>query len=168
MSEQLDKLFRQARDRAEQMDNPELDGWMDEVRGYLDVGKMLGKSVNFEQPNTIRRAQRALSAMEARLDRVVALHHDAKRVLQILASVEFQLIGAMTRQQVIPSKATGPAQQQAIATAVPKLAHVRTRWEALDIVCTQAQRRIASAKESIKMQSSLDDNLRWAQYRDPG
>lgn len=165
---QLEDIFDQARDRAIKMDNPQLDEWMDEIRGYLDVGKTLGKSINFEKPATIRRAQKALSFMEARLDRVLALHHDAKRVLQILASVEFQLIGAMTRQGVLSNKATGPAQQQAIAAAVPKLLHVKTRWEALDIVCTQAQKRIASAKDSLKLQSNLDDNLRWAQYRDPG
>jgi len=163
----LEDLFHQSRDRAIQMDNENLDDWMDEVRGYLDVGKMLGTSLDFEKPDTIRRAQRALKHMEARLDRVIALHHDAKRVLQIIAAVEYQLIGAMTRQDKLSSKATGPAQQQALAAAVPRLVAVKTRWAALDIVCTMAQKRIASAKESLKLQSSLDDNLRWAQYRSP-
>ncbi len=165
---QLKDLYRQARDRAIEMDTPELDSWMDEVRSSLDVGKTLGKSVNFENPSTIRRAQRALQFMEAKLDRIAALHHDAKRVLQIVVSVEYQLISAMVRSSQLSSKATGPAQQLALAAAVPKLLHVKSRWEALDQVCTQAQKRIASAKESIKLQSSLDDNLRWAQFRQPG
>ena len=163
----LDDLFKQSRDRAIEMDNPQLDDWMDEIRGYLDVGKMLGRSIDFEKPATVRRAQRALQHMEARLDRVVALHHDAKRVLQIIVAVEYKLIGAMTRQKMLPKKTTGPAQQQALMTVVPKLITVKTRWETLDQVCTQAQKRIASAKESLKLQSSLDDNLRWAQYRSP-
>ena len=165
---QLENLFKIARDRATEMDNPLLDDWMDEVREALDVGKALGKTINFEIPNTIRRAQRALQFMEAKLDRVMALHHDAKRALQIIASAEYQLIGAMTKQKVLSSKATGPAQQLALAAAVPKLLRVKTRWTALDQVCTQAQKRIASAKESIKLQSNLDDNLRWAQFRSPG
>lgn len=164
----LEDLYKQARDRATEMDNPQLDSWMDEVKASLDVGKTLGKSINFEIPATIRRAQKALQFMEARLDRIMALHHDAKRVLQIVTSAEYQLVSAMVRSGKLSSKATGPAQQLALTAAVPKLMRVKTRWSALDQVCTQAQKRIASAKESIKLQSNLDDNLRWAQFRSPG
>lgn len=163
----LTDLIKQANDRATTLDNPLIDDWMDEVKNAMNVGKTLGKSIDFEKIATIRRAQKALQYMEAKLDRILALHHDAKRVLQIITSIEYQLIGIMTRQKYLANKATGPAQQQALMTTVPNLVRVKTRWEALDIVCTMAQRRIASAKESIKLQSSLDDNLRWAQFRNP-
>lgn len=141
---------------------------MNEVRGYLEVGKLLGPTIDFEKPPSIRHAQRALRQMEAYLDRVMVLQHDAKRVLQIIASVETQLLGMMVRQGELPSKTTGPVQQQTLAAAVPVLARVKTDWESLEQTCQQAQRRIASAQSAIKLQSQLDDNLRWAQHRNPG
>jgi len=164
----LDQLLDKVKDKARQMNEPRLDQLAAEVKGYLDVGKLMSRTVDFEKPATVRKTQQALAEMEARLDRVVAIHHDAKRSLQIISSVEYQLIGALTRAGSLSAKATGPAQQQALMTAAPLLIKVKTRWESLDIVCTMAQKRIASARESIKLQSSLDDNLRWAQFRSPG
>lgn len=167
-NEQLKQLCDQVKQRAQDLQNPNLESWLDEVRGYLDVGQSLGRSINFEKPNTIRRAQKALALMEARLDRIMVLQHDAKRVLQIIASVEYQLVGAFVRAKKLSEKTTGPAQLRVLTAAVPQLLHVKISWETLEYVCAQAQKRIASAKDAIKLQSQLDDNLRWAQFRNPG
>lgn len=164
----IEEIFDAARKRAKELQEPNLDKWMDEVRGYLRIGRHLGKTVNQEEPDTVRAAQRALQIMEARLDRILALHHDAKRVLQIIAAVEYQLVGIMTRHEMLPAKATGPAQHQALCTAVPILMKVKTEWETLEQICIMAQKRISSAQNSLKLQCSLDDNLRWAQFRQPG
>jgi len=97
----------------------------------------------------------------------VSIHHDAKRTLQILASAEQQLAGALVTCGELPKNASGPIQQRCLAAIVPELIRVKTRWQTLDQICTQAQQRLASARDSIKLQSNLDDNLRWAQYRNP-
>ena len=164
----LEELQALATDRAKGLDRPDLDSLMDEIRGYLSVGQYLPPTVDYEKPNTIRKAQVALAKMERHLDIIVPLHHDAKRTLQIIASVEYQLTGALIRAGVIPEKASGPVRDHHLSAAVPKLGHVKLRWMALDKICTQAQQRMASARDSIKLQAKLDDNLRWAQERVPG
>ena len=162
------ELIRQISDRALELNNPNFEDWMDEVRGYLSVGSYLGPTINFEKPKSIRHAQKALARMESHLDRILVLQHDAKRVLQIISSVETQLLGKLVRDGALPAKATGPAQQQMLAASVPRLARVKTSWETLEQICLQAQQRIASAKKAMELQARLDDNLRWAQYRNPG
>lgn len=162
------KTLARVEARARELRNPNLENWLDEVRGYLTVGKYLGSSLNFEDPKTIRRAQRALARMEAHLDRIMVLQHDAKRTLQIIAAAEAQLVGLLLRTGELTTKSTGPAQQLAVASRVPLLVKIKTEWETLEKICVQAQRRIASAKESLKLQSQMDDNLRWAQHRNPG
>lgn len=161
------EIIKKLRERLEGLDNPELDNMMDHVKEYLDVGKYLPTTINFERPKTIRQAQKALKRIEKHLDIVVPLHHDAKRVLQIIASVEFQLLGVLVRSNYVSKNASGPIQKNAIAAQLPKLGSVKSRWEALDKICTQAQQRLASARESLKLQAKLDDNLRWAQDRQP-
>jgi hypothetical protein len=161
-------VIRHVRARVKEFLTTDLDGQMDEIRGYLFISDLLPTVVNFEQPKSIRKAQRALATIEARLDRIVSLHHDAKRVLQIISSVEYQTLSTLSRDRVLPEKATGPAQQQKINQLLPKLVTAKVRWQTLDQICTQAQQRLAAAKESIKLQLKLDDNLRWAQERSPG
>lgn len=163
----LASLIKLVRDRASKLDQADLDPLLDEVRGYLSVGELLPTSVNFEQPRTIRQAQKALAVVEARLDRIVSIHHDTKRTLQILAAAEHQLAGALVRQGDLPKNASGPVQQRCLAAGVPALIRAKTRWQTLEQICIQAQQRLASAVSSIKLQSQLDDNLRWAQHRNP-
>ncbi len=163
---ELTDIIELANNRAKELD-VDLNPLMDEVRGYLTVGKHLPTSIDFEQPHTIRQAQKALARIEARLDRIVSIHHDAKRTLQILASVEYQLAGALVNHGQLPKNASGPMQQRCLAAGIPKLIHVKTRWQTLEQICAQAQQRLASATTSIKLQSQLDDNLRWAQHRSP-
>jgi hypothetical protein len=163
----LEALCELTRKRAKELDRDDLDELMDEIRGFLNVGQYLPPTINYEKPSTIRKAQLALAKMERHLDVVVPLHHDAKRTLQIIASVEYQLTGALVRANVIPEKASGPVKDHHLAAAVPLLGRVKIRWTSLDKICTQAQQRLASARESIKLQAKLDDNLRWAQDRPP-
>ena len=161
-------VIQQVKRKVREFLTVNLDAQMDEVRGYLAISDLLPTVVNFEQPKSIRKAQRALATIEARLDRIVALHHDAKRVLQIIASVEYQTLSTLSRDRIVPEKATGPAQQQKINQLLPKLVTAKVKWQTVDQICTQAQQRLAAAKESVKLQLKLDDNLRWAQERSPG
>jgi len=162
----LTDIIELVKSRAKGLD-ADLTPLLDEVKKYLTIGKYLPASVNFEEPQTIRQAQKALAVIEARLDRIVSIHHDAKRTLQILASAEHQLTGALVTHGELPKTASGPIQQRCLAAMVPELIRVKTRWQTLDQICTQAQQRLASARDSIKLQSQLDDNLRWAQHRNP-
>lgn len=164
---ELQELIQKCKDRLTELDDPELDHYMDDIKGYLVVGNLLPPTINFENPKTIRRAQKALTKMERYLDVIVPLHHKAKRVLQIISSVEYQLLGALVRIGTIPKNASGPVQRNILASHLPILGSVKSRWESLDKICTQAQQRIASARESVKLQNKLDDNLRWAQDRQP-
>lgn len=164
---EIKQLLKKSQEKLDGLDNPELDNMMDQVRGFLDVGKYLPTTINFERPKTIRQAQKALKEIEKHLDVIVPLHHDAKRVLQIIFSVEYQILGVLVRSKDVPKNASGPVQKNVLAAHLPKLGHVKSRWEALDRICTQAQQRLASARESLKLQAKLDDNLRWAQDRQP-
>ena len=161
-------IIQQVRQRVQEFLTTDLNAQMDEVRGYLAISDLLPTVVNFEKPKTIRQAQRALATIEARLDRIVAIHHDAKRVLQIISSIEYQALSFLSRVGALAEKSTGPAQQQKLNQLVPKLITARTRWQTVDQICTQAQQRLGAAKESVKLQLKLDDNLRWAQERSPG
>jgi len=161
-------IIRQVRQRAQEFLTTDLNAQKDEVRGYLAISDLLPTVVNFEKPKSIRQAQRALATIEARLDRIVAIHHDAKRVLQIISSIEYQTLSFLSRAKVLAEKSTGPAQQPTLNQLVPKLITARVRWQTVDQICTQAQQRLAAAKESVKLQLKLDDNLRWAQERSPG
>jgi hypothetical protein len=165
---ELKQLLKQIKARAQELDDPEYGKKLDEVRGYLILSPLLPITINFEEPKTIRKAQRALATIEARLDRIITLHHDAKRVLQIISMVEHQLLSYMARYKILPEKTTGPAQQQKLTEYAPLLVKMRIQWAAVDSICTQAQQRLASAKDSLKLQAKLDDNLRWAQERSPG
>lgn len=162
------QLIQQVRSRVKEFLATDLNAQMNEVRGYLLVSELLPTVVDFEKPQSIRKAQRALATIEARLDRIIAIHHDAKRVIQIIVAVEYQVLSTFSRDRLIAEKATGPAQQQKLNQMVPKLVTAKVRWQTVDQICTQAQQRLAAAKESIKLQLKLDDNLRWAQERSPG
>lgn len=164
----LDQLIKQVKARLLEIDSDGVNTQADEVKNYLDVGSLLPTTVNWQKEGSIRKAQRALSEMESRLDRIVKIHHDAKRVLQSISSVEYQLLGALVKTKKLDKKASGPAQQLTLASTLPLLGKVKAKWIMLDVVCTQAQQRIASAKDSIRQQWRLDDNLRWAQERSPG
>jgi hypothetical protein len=164
----LPELLIVIKARANDLRDPDHDAKLDEIRQYLTVGDLLPTTIDFNKPKSIRQAQRAVSTIEARLDRIVTLHHDAKRVLQVVAAVEHHLLSFMSRSGDLPDKATGPAQQQKLNQYAPTLVKVRIQWTTLDILCTQAQQRLASARDSLKLQAKLDDNLRWAQERAPG
>ena len=165
----MSKEFIQAiNQRARDLLDRDLEALMDEIRRYLEVGSLLPSVVSFESSKTVRKAQKALSIMGARLDRIVAIHHDAKRVLQIISMIEHQLIGYLTKHSILPIKSTGPQQNQTMFRLCPVLFRAKDQWSAVDSICTQAQQRLSSARESIKLQVKLDDNLRWAQERSPG
>lgn len=161
-------LLQAAKQRALKMDSPHIAKWQSEIRTYLQLGDQVPRTIDFEVPRTIRQAQEVLQLAEARLDRVIALHHDAKRALQIIASVETQLVGVFTQHGDLPRPSTAPAQQQLLAACIPELLRVRAKWQGLEAACAQAQRRLGSIRETIKLQAKLDDNLRWAQERSPG
>jgi hypothetical protein len=164
----LKELIQQVRAQLKKFDSEDIDPLANEIATYLNVGSLLPSIINWKKETSIRKAQKALSKMEGRLDRIVKIHHDAKRVLQSIAAVEYQLLGALVRAKKLDKKSSGPAQQLVLASVIPILGKTRAKWLMLDIVCTQAQQRIASAKDSIRQQWRLDDNLRWAQERSPG
>jgi len=140
----------------------------DEVKTYLNVGALVPSIISWKKPPTVRKAQKAYSTMEAHLDRIMTIQHDAKVALQLVSALEYRLIGYLTAIGDLASGSTKPKQQQVLMSAAPDLVNVKTMWAGLDDLCTQARQRISSAQDSMKQMNKLDDNLRWATERNPG
>jgi hypothetical protein len=122
---------------------------LNELKGYLAVGPI--PVIDWNDQDTIRRGQEILAEMEAKLDRVMAIHHDAKRILQRISSVITTVKAELVNTQVLTAK----------------MYELLRRWELVAELCHDAQKRLDTAKDTIKLMAKLDDNLRWASNRNP-
>jgi exonuclease VII small subunit len=138
---------------------------LNELKGYLAVGPI--PVIDWNDQDTIRRGQEILAEMEAKLDRVMAIHHDAKRILQRISSVITTVKAELVNTQVLTAKMSGPQTVTVLETQVPEIYELLRRWELVAELCHDAQKRLDTAKDTIKLMAKLDDNLRWASNRNP-
>jgi len=136
---------------------------LNEIKSYLEVGPV--PTIDWNDPESIRASQACLVSMEARLDRTMSIHHDAKRILQrlnqIVAAVRLE---AMASGQ-INTKMSGPQVERELEAKVPAVFVTLRRWDLVAELCQDVQKRLETAKDTIKLMSRLDDNLRWAASR---
>jgi exonuclease VII small subunit len=136
---------------------------LEEIKSYLEVGVI--PVLDWNAPESIRSCQSILATMEARLDRIVSINHDAKRILQRLnqavsaTKMDLMISGDVT------SKMSGPQVDRELESRLPSLYTILRRWELVTELCQDAQKRLATAKDTIQLMSRLDDNLRWAASR---
>ena len=136
---------------------------LEEIKAYLEVGVI--PVLDWNEPDSIRSCQGILATMESRLDRIISINHDAKRILQRLSQVvsatkiDLMVSGAIT------AKMSGPQVDRELESRLPSLYVILRRWELVTELCQDAQKRLATAKDTIQLMSKLDDNLRWAAAR---
>jgi hypothetical protein len=138
---------------------------LDEIKGYIAVGPV--PVIDWNDQASIRRGQEILAEMEAKLDRVVAIHHDTKRLLQRLSAVIVQVKAELLASGTLQVKMTAPQMTSVLETQIPGIYVLLRRWELVAELCSDAQKRHDTAKDTIKLMSRLDDNLRWASVRNP-
>lgn len=163
----LNDVIEAAEREAAKQDIPDLGKLVSELRGYLAIGDSLPSVLTHEDRDSVRLAQEALALSEGRLDRVLAIQFNVKLTLQVLEYVETRVLGALVRSGDLPQKSSGPTERRVLASYLPKLTQVRGKLELLAELCTDTQKRLGSIRKTLDLMSRLDDNLRWAQHRQP-
>jgi exonuclease VII small subunit len=136
---------------------------LEEIKAYLEVGVI--PVLDWNEPESIRVCQGILATMESRLDRIVSIHHDAKRLLQRLNQAVSATKMDLMVSGTITAKMSGPQADRELESRLPSLYTILRRWELVEDLCQQVQKRLAGAKDTIQLMSRLDDNLRWAASR---
>jgi hypothetical protein len=141
-------------------------GLLKELRSYLAVHDLLPAGLHLNQANDVQKAQEALVALEARFDRVVAVHFDAKVILQRFVTLETMLYGVLGENGQL---ARLPKHQQELNLRLlaPKFFALRGKWELIEDLCSNIQRRLETSRDTLKLMQKLDDHLQWALHRNP-
>lgn len=136
---------------------------LNQIRGSIQLGVELPTTLNCREEETVRQAQRVLSQIELRLDHLVRLQHRAKRILQTCTVVERRLRCVLQEEGVLKEKVTKLQLEQVLYEEAPDLVDLQAKWKLVEMLCADAQKRLAELKSTVKLQKDLDDNLRWAQ-----
>jgi hypothetical protein len=142
-------------------------GLINELRQYLAVHQLLPEHLHLNEKPAVDQAQEALVQLEARFDRVVAIHFDAKFTLQRFVQLETLLLRAMEQLGLIQGKMARHQQELNCRTAAPQFFNLRARWEMVASLCGDVQRRLETARDTLKLMQKLDDHLQWALHRNP-
>jgi hypothetical protein len=133
------------------------------LHSYLEIRPLLPKTINAEKSRSgINRAQKALGELEARLDRCLAVHDDARTRLRFIMKLEYEVRHVLFRVGFLGEKSSKPALEQALVIVVPELIVIKNEWQDLEVLCRDVHKRVSEAKETIRLMMKLDDNYRWA------
>ncbi len=138
-----------------------------ELRGYIEVSGLLPKSIQATPKSTLR-AQQTFLALEERFDRVVMIHFDAKYILQRFSAAEASILRYLEQAGVLKDRMSNHEVDRKLKALAPGFYAVKSRWDLVAQLCQDLQRRLELARDTVKMMSKLDDNVRWAQHRSPG
>jgi len=137
------------------------------IKEATQVGHLIPTVIASDDVDAVRKAQESVAKIESILDRIIAIHHDAKIALQGISKVESIVVSALVDAGELAKNASGPTQQRILTTYVRNLMVVKNEWAVIIDLCQQAQSRLGSALKSLKFQIDLESNLRWAQHRPP-
>lgn len=138
-----------------------------EIRQYLHTSKFFPPLLDIKQPETVRQAQQGLAALEAGLDRVMAIQHDTAVQIQAYHQVIQKVRRQLLLRGDLTAKSTKPATDAMLLQSIPMVLRAWERWQLLERLCGSAQKRLHDARQTVKLQESLDSNVRWDQYRNP-
>lgn len=141
-------------------------GLIRELRSYLAVHDLLPTQLQLSQATDVKKAQETLVAIEAKFDRVVAVHFDAKVILQRFVTLETRLYGVLGESGQL---ARLPKHQQELNLRMlaPAFFDLRGKWELIESLCSDIQRRLETSRDTLKLMQKLDDHLQWALHRNP-
>jgi hypothetical protein len=133
-----------------------------EVKGYIKCSSFMPKRINVEHRKSVDAAQEAIYRIQARLDRLLAIHVDISRVNKMLGQLEILARQDLARAKVLGKKSSAAAAKLIVSTVIPELAEAQLRWASFEKLCSQVQDHLGEAKSSIRMQTKLDENANWA------
>jgi len=167
MDDTLKVTLDTAEAKAAEKDAPSIPTKIKELHRYLAVGSDLPNVLTHDDPQSVQAAQRVLQRCEAYLDRVLAIQFEARTVLQAMENVATVVIRELVRHDLLSEKASGPVEQRTLVMHVPTFCQIRRKWELLESLCGDVQKRLGGIRKTVDLMQRLDDNLRWAQYRQP-
>lgn len=149
--------------RIEDEDNLQVDsGVVEELISYLEVRPLLPNILDHQSKNNVRKAQKALVSIEARVDKTLYAQAGVRTRLRFFNRLEFEVKQDLFRAGFITEKSSRPSTDQALALVIPELINLRDEWKELEELCRLVHKRLNEAKETMKLLGKLDDNYRWA------
>lgn len=133
-----------------------------ELESYLAVKALLPEMLTAEDRESVQKAQRALYELQGKLDRVAVIHLGARRIIRALGRLEVMSKSALADSGHITEKTSKPSADQLIALVLPELVSYQVDWAALLKMCDDVIDHLSNAKDVLKLQMKMDENLHWA------
>lgn len=134
-----------------------------ELEQYCATKALIPEVLSADNIETVELAQRGLQELQARLDRVAAIHLGVRKILRALQKLEIMARHDLAAHDHITPKTSKPSADQLISLVLPELRVHQDAWETFSKICRDVQDHLGSAKEVIRIQMKLDENLHWAQ-----
>jgi hypothetical protein len=136
---------------------------INELERYCSTKALIPEILSADNPDTVELAQRGLQELQARLDRVVAIHLGVRKVQRALQKLETTTKHELARSGLITTKTSKPSADLLVSLALPELRNHQDAWETFSYICRDVEQHLGNAKEVIQIQIKLDGNLHWAQ-----
>jgi hypothetical protein len=136
---------------------------VNELERYCSTKALIPEILSADNRETVDKAQQGLQELQARLDRVAAVHLGVRKIQRALQKLETMARHEMAVHGYITTKTSKPSADQLLALVLPELQTHQDAWETFSRICRDVQDHIGSAKEVIRIQMKLDENLHWAQ-----
>jgi hypothetical protein len=134
-----------------------------ELELYCVTKTLIPEILSADRADTVEKAQQGLQELQARLDRVAAIHLTVRKIQRALQKLETMARHDLALNGHITPKTSKPSADQLLALVLPELQVHQDAWETFSKICRDVQDHLGSAKEVIRIQMKLDENLHWAQ-----
>lgn len=133
-----------------------------EVKGFANCAPFMPKRIHVEHRESVDRAQEAIHRMQARLDRLIAIHVDIARINKLLGQLEIVAKQEFAKAGVVGKKTSAAQVKVILGIVIPELVEAQLRWGSFEKLVSQVQEHLGEAKASIRLQQKLDENANWA------
>lgn len=134
-----------------------------ELERYCSTKQLIPEILSADRADTVEKAQQGLQELQARLDRVASIHLGVRKMQRALQKLETMARHDLAVHNHITPKTSKPSADQLVSLALPELQNHQDAWETFSKICRDVQEHLGSAKEVIRIQMKLDENLHWAQ-----
>ena len=136
---------------------------VNELKQYCATKSLIPAILSADNRETVESAQQGLQELQARLDRVAAVHLEVRKIQRALQRLETMARHDLAVHLFITTKTSKPSADQLVALVLPELQIHQDAWETFSRICRDVQDHLGSAKDVIRIQMKLDENLHWAQ-----
>jgi hypothetical protein len=135
---------------------------VDEITSYFAIARNIPKTVRAMDAQSVAGAQEGIHMLQARLDRVIEIQMSVGKVVRALGKLEVLARCDLARAGVVTHKTSGTAAKQTISLVLPELTIYQQSWASFDKQCQQLMQHLGDAKDTIRMQTKLDENANWS------